>query len=345
MRKILVISILILAFVPFLTRKNDYVDVTSVINVSSICIDYDEEADHFSLYFYVLNNFNLAQAELSSSNVDTLAYITKINDTDFTLAFEKFRKISNVFVHYNHLKTVILTSKFISKSQNVEKFYQFVRNNLDIYPTFYLFTTDCKVEEIFQIKTFSDISANFTLLINPKSSKTYELITFIDFIKAMNVPSYTLKIPHIASAKETSNKQDEPYKSIILDGYTMYNVNQPVIQIIEDKLSYLHWLSELNNLSVSIGDYSIYIKEGKYKIKKKQNQITITYTLNSTITRTSTNFINEESYATLKASITKELEMLYTYGKENDIDFFNLKYLLHTDTLDDVKFIVQLTLG
>lgn len=345
MRKLLVISILILSFVPFLTRKSDYVDVTSVINVSSICIDYDEENDNFSIYFYVLNNFNLAQAELSSSNVDTLAYITKINDKNFTDAFEKFRKISNVFVHYNHLRTVILTSKFASKIQNMELFYRFVRNNLDIYPTFYLFTTDCEVEEIFQIKTFSDISANFTLLINPKSSKTYELVTFIDFIKTINIPNYTLKIPHIASAKETSSKQDEPYKSIILDGYTIFNINQPVIKIVEDELPYLHWLSELNNLSVSIGAYSIYIKEGKYKIKRQKNKTMITYKLSSTIIKTSNDYINEESYTTLKNSIAKELEMLYAYGREHDIDLFNLKYLSQNDTLDDVEFIVKLDLN
>lgn len=344
MRKAIILLITSLSFVPFLTKKSDYVDITSVISVSSICIDYNEENDNFSIYFYVLNNFNLAQAELSSSNVDTLAYITKIDDTDFTSAFEKFKKVSNVFVHYNHLQTLILTTRFFKKTENIDLFYQFIRNNLDIYPTFYLFTTDNKVEEIYQIKTFSDISASFTLLIDPMSSKSYELATYIDFVKAMNLDNYTLKIPHLATASGTTNKQDEPFRSIIIDGYSIYHQKELKTNLLETDLPHLHWLEALNNLNVSIQDYAIYIKEGKYQISKKEKTVTITYDLSATITKT-INTNQADTYEILKKEITAELYRLYNYGIEHQLDLFNLNYLYPHQEIDQVLFNVRLDIN
>lgn len=349
MKKPIIILIMIISFIPFFTHKNDYVDVTSVISVSSIGIDYNKEENEYDLYFYVLNNFNIAQAELSSSNVDILAYITKISDQNFTTAFEKFRKISNVFVHYNHLRTIILTENFLEEQKNIDKFYYFIKNNPDLYPTFYLFSTDCKIEEIYQIKTFSDISANYTLLINPTSIKTYSLVTFIDFIKAMNINTYTLKIPHLSSAPETSNKQDEPFKSILLNGYSVYVNGRKYFNILETELTYLHWLEELNDKHFLIDDYALYIKNGKYKIKKKNGKIIITYSLTANITSSFNHLENNVELNSLMHTIKQELIALYNYGLEHQIDLFNLKYYTNDSISSleqfDTEFVIQLDIG
>lgn len=349
MKKAAIILIILTSFIPFFTKKNDYVDVTSVISVSSIGIDFDKEKNEYSFYFYVLNNFNIAQAELSASNVDTLAYITEISDQSFTNAFEKFRKISNVFVHYNHLRTVILTKNFLEDQENINQFYNFVKNNPDLYPTFYLFSTDCKIDEIYQIKTFSDISANFTLLINPDSIKTYHLITFIDFIKAMNVINYTLRIPHLSSASETTNKQDEPYKSIILNGYSVYVKDQKCFDLLEINLPSLHWLEKLNDKHFMIDTYSLYIKNGKYKIKKKDDKIIITYILTTNITSSFNNIANNDEMDHLLNIIKQELISLYNFGIDNNLDLFNLRYLTNdlTKSLENLKteFVVKIDIG
>lgn len=349
MKKQVIILLIITCFIPFFTNKNDYVDVTSVISVSSIGIDFDKEKKEYSFYFYVLNNFNLAQAELSSSNVDTLAYITKISDQNFINAFEKFRKISNVFVHYNHLRTVILTNHFLEDQENINQFYYFIKNNPDFYPTFYLFSTDCKIEEIYQIKTFSDISANYTLLINPTSIKTYQLTTFIEFIRAMDLTNYTVKIPHLSSASETTNKQDEPFKSVILNGYSVYVKDRKYFDILEDDIPTLHWLEELNDKHFVLDKYALYIKNGKYKVKKKNGKIVITYILTTTITSAFNTLVNTKEIEHLNTIIKQELISLYNFGVENNLDLFNLKYLtndLETDLQQfNTEFIVKIDIG
>ena len=114
MKKILLILITLTSFIPIITKRNDYIDVTKVIYINSICLDINEDNNQYDCYFYVLNNFNLAQAEISSNNVDNLAYVAKITAPTLTEAFRKLNQISNIYIHYNHLRTVILTNKFLN---------------------------------------------------------------------------------------------------------------------------------------------------------------------------------------------------------------------------------------
>ena len=164
-----------------------------IIYINSICLDINEDNNQYDCYFYVLNNFNLAQAEISSNNVDNLAYVAKITAPTLTEAFRKLNQISNIYIHYNHLRTVILTNKFL----NLFDFYQFIKDDLNLYPSFYLFATDSKPEDIFNIENFSEISAYHTLLINPDLIKSYKLITFMDFAKAITINNYTLLMKNI----------------------------------------------------------------------------------------------------------------------------------------------------
>lgn len=345
MKKFCTIALLIICFIPFISRKNDYVDVTTVISVNSLCIDYDEEKQEIAVYFYVLNNYNVAQSELSSSNFDKLAYVTKIVGPNFAKIFEKFKKISNVFIHYNHLRTVILTNKFLNHDDNPKIFYDFIRNTTIIYPTFYIYTTDDKIEEIYQIETFSDISAYHTLLINPKSIKTYKLTTYMDFVKAYNISNYTLKIPRISSAEDTVTKQDQEIKTVIFDGYSIYQFNKPTITYLEKEMPYIHWLNEISNTVVKIGEYSLFIKDGNYHIKQKNGKITINYTLNATTTISHESFFDNSLYEYLKKTITDELQTLFNKTIADEIDIFNIKYYLNLDTINDVEFLVKLEIN
>ena len=94
MKKILLILITLTSFIPIITKRNDYIDVTKVIY-----LDINEDNNQYDCYFYVLNNFNLAQAEISSNNVDNLAYVAKITAPTLTEAFRKLNQISNIYIH------------------------------------------------------------------------------------------------------------------------------------------------------------------------------------------------------------------------------------------------------
>lgn len=325
MKKIIVILIIITSFVPIITKRNDYIDVTKVIYINSICFDINEDTNQYDCYFYVLNNFNLTQAELSSSNVDTLAYVAKITAPTFTEAFRKLSQISNVYIHYNHLRTVILTNNFLEKKYLLD-FYKFIKDDLNLYPSFYLFTTNSKPEDIFNIENFSEISAYHTLLINPDLIKSYKLITFLDFAKAMTIDTYTLCIPHISCVKKIFSRQDEEYYSLFLDGYTFYNKEHTLLTAYDSDFKALHWISLLNNTTYTLDEYDLYIKKRKYKLTKHQNTIVINFTIKGTLTRKNDLLNDEENYKVISELVKNEINELINFMNDKSIDIFNINY-------------------
>lgn len=325
MKKILLILITLTSFIPIITKRNDYIDVTKVIYINSICLDINEDNNQYDCYFYVLNNFNLAQAEISSNNVDNLAYVAKITAPTLTEAFRKLNQISNIYIHYNHLRTVILTNKFLN-NQYLFDFYQFIKDDLNLYPSFYLFATDSKPEDIFNIENFSEISAYHTLLINPDLIKSYKLITFMDFAKAITINNYTLLMPHISCVKKIFSRQDEEYYSLFLDGYTFYNKDNTLLTIFANEFKPLHWLSLLNNTTYNLGEYNLYIKKGKYKLKKYKQTIIITFTIKGTLTKKNDSLSDKENFAKINDLVLREINELVNFMYNQPVDVFNINY-------------------
>ena len=58
MKKFIITLIIIVSFFPFFTKKNDYQDISKVVYISSIGLDYDEKTKEYTIYYYILNNFN-----------------------------------------------------------------------------------------------------------------------------------------------------------------------------------------------------------------------------------------------------------------------------------------------
>lgn len=328
MRKLLILAICAVAFIPMLSKKTDYIDVTNVIFVNSVAIDYNEESEQYVFYFYVLNNFNLAKAELSSSNIDTLAYVAKIESKSFAEASNEIRKMANVFIHYHHLKTVILTKNFFSK-ERVWDFYTFIKDHIEIYPTFYVFATDSKIEDIYNIENLSEISAYHTILLNPDIIKTYKLITYIDLVKSILLDNYTLKIPHISSVEDVFSKQGESYLALTIDGYSIFHEQELKQTYLYEKLPLLKWMLELYNVTYTVDELNLYIKEGNYVIKQKGNQCVITYHISGTHIHNYKDIPLDEAKELAIDKMLTELKQFKSFMDAANIDIFNINYQFH----------------
>ena len=82
MKKLILLFIVTISCIPFVIKKNDYIDITKTIFITSIGLDYNKETKEYTVYSYVLNKFNLGQADVSSGNIDTLAYTVKSTSTE-----------------------------------------------------------------------------------------------------------------------------------------------------------------------------------------------------------------------------------------------------------------------
>ncbi len=325
MKKLIISMIIIVSTLPFILKDNDYIDITKAIFVTSIGLDYNEETKEYTVYSYVLNKFNLGQSDVSSSNTDTLAYTVKTTSKDFTKAFNSIKDNTNVFIQYDHLKTMILSTNFINKNNNVI-LYTFIKDSIEIYPSIYLFTTTSKIDDIFNIKNFSDVSAYHTLLVNPDLIENYHLTTYKDFANYMLNDNYTLAIPHIRCIEDVFYQQAEPFYSIKYDGYSFLYQHNVTTLTISDYPS-CEWLTDLNGSTISVGNYDLYIKNFNFKIKTKKDKIIIFYKVNSILTLNIYNEVFVELEDKIKEMILLELNTFKNKQDEQNIDIYNLNYL------------------
>lgn len=347
MRKLYIFFISIVSFIPFINKRNDYVDVTKVIYINSIHLDFDDDTNNYISTFYILNNFNLAKADLSSNNVDTLAYTIEVNGRSLTEVFEKINFMTNVYVHYDHLRTVILSNNFLNE-KSLKAFYIYIKDNLNIFPTFYLFTSSSKASDLFNVENFSEISAYHTFLVNPNLVKSYYLTTFLDFAKAINISNYTLTLPNLTSIKDAFKRQDKNFISLQIDGYTFLNgFNTKTFSLKEYPI--LKWLYILNNSTYVIKNYDLYIKKGNTNIKKINNIININIKINGTITKKNDLYSEKENKNRLLEEIYIEINELYSFIINNKCDIFNINYRFGNDTnyyLDNtMKFNIKLIIS
>ena len=344
MKKLIITLIIIVAFLPFFTKKNDYKDISKVVYISSIGLDYDENNKEYTIYYYILNNFNLTGAQISSSNIDDLSYMVKISDTNFAKAFSSIIKKTNIGIHYTHLKTVILSNNFVGQIPILD-FYNYIRDLNQIYLNFYLFTTDSKIEDLYNIQNFSDVSAYHTILINPNLIKTYKLVTFIDFAKEILKPNYTFLIPHISSVSDTFFKQDKEYLSLEMDGYSILQNDYSIKTYITKEYQSLRWLMNLPDQHFQIDEYEIYLKDGKYKIKNKEDKIIIYYKLSAVLNLNPKNEKLVDVKEKLEKKIADDIIEFITLTKDNNIDIFNLNYLISPNSLFEKKIEVKINLN
>ena len=54
MKKILLILITLTSFIPIITKRNDYIDVTKVIYINSICLDINEDNNMIAISMYLI---------------------------------------------------------------------------------------------------------------------------------------------------------------------------------------------------------------------------------------------------------------------------------------------------
>ena len=73
MKKLLFILLILISLLSFPYYNNDYIDITHMINVSSIGIDYQNE--EFTIYAYVLNNYTMSKSDFKINNINNNFFI------------------------------------------------------------------------------------------------------------------------------------------------------------------------------------------------------------------------------------------------------------------------------
>lgn len=327
--KKLSISIIFLLFF-LLTSCYDYVEVNSVYYAASMGIDYHDENKTYTVYIYILNNLNLSQIEIATSEGDKLAYVAKATNTSLPRAFFEIYENSDVLIDLHHLKTVIFSTSFFNET-NCIRFYQFVKNSFDLYMSFCIYTTNELLDDIFIVQNFTETSAYYTLLTHSNNYSNYHLPTFVDFANDIISPNYTVLYPVLKLNYDIFHKDDLSYVTLYLSGYSALKPNFELYTFDDNQFYGINYLNNLTNFQLSIlidNQVFVYdIHRFKVKVKLKKKKLMLYYYIRGNITVDDSNKFDRNHF---KNILIKDIEFclndLFSKAVENKIDFFNVNH-------------------
>ena len=197
MKKILICIIGIISILSFYLF-HDYKNITQLTFVNSIGIDYNEETKEYTMYFFILNNYTIAQTGNSASFTNTHAYTTKASDKEILLAENKIRDNSNTKFDLSHVRSFVIKTSFF-KNDNILKLINYIKNSNKYSPSFEIYTTDDSLDELYKLENFSEVSGYYTILVNTQNNIPVKHVTYSDlcndiYIKDYVVPYQKLKI-------------------------------------------------------------------------------------------------------------------------------------------------------
>ena len=244
MKKLLVLVTLITSFYS-LQRINDYSELSEMIFVNSMGVDFDQKNNEFIVYFYVLNNYNLAIPQISSSNNEDESYVNIGRGKTIDEAIKHIKNNSNLHYHFSNTQTFIIKDTFCIKN-NLNELCHYILNSNDVVPNAVIFFTTDDIQEIYQIKTYAQTTSYFTLIVNSMTQNDYLKVYFNELCKDILTNNYTAVYPFIKLNEDVLIEFDEPQKSLSVGGITVLNHKIPEFYDSED-YPYFIWLNPLSN--------------------------------------------------------------------------------------------------
>lgn len=313
----------------------DYQEVNSVHYAASMGIDYNESDHNYTVYIYIINNLNLTQIELATTEGDKLAYVAKSSDLSITIALDKIYENSEIIIDLHHLKTLILT-KNVCTDIHLKNIRTFLINNYANYLNFSVILTENDISEIYKVQNFTETSAYYTLLTNSSNYNKYDVPRAHDFLNDVISNDYNLTYPLINISYDTFNKNEDEYITLYLRGLGALNKINTAVFFEESEYLGVKYLNNLENyrLSIIYNNQVLAFDLHTFKLKKelKNRILTLYYTIdtsviiNNYVNETETNFLDSKTI--LMHEITNTVNYLWEKSLVNEVDLFNLQHLI-----------------
>ena len=316
MKKFLVVLLFIVSFLCIPYYNNDYIDITHMINVSSVGLE--KKNNTFHIYSYVIDNYTMSKSDFNTSSTSTPSTIIYSSGNTIEKAF--FNLYDSVFVNLNfsHIETLVLQNNFISNN-NINELINFISKNNDFFPKFNVFITDEEIKNVYNIKYFSDTSSYYNILTEYKSEIEHHPTTFIDLINDFLEPNYFVLYPSL-KLNDNIIKNEKKGDSLFIDGYYYYETGMiNKINFSDNPLLYL--LYSTNDISFKINNQQYFLYGYSLKTIIVKNKLFIL-------------FYSKSDYTdSLKDIVLQNIIDLYNIN----IDVYNLKYF--DISLDNIKIL------
>jgi len=327
-KKIIFVSIItvILLFITIstLNKKNDYAEITANAYVSSFGIDYNQDKKLYTVYLYILNNFNISRSEYGTSSPDALGYICKGEGKSISESLANINRFSNIRLQYSHIRSLILKDTFFTK-QSIIHLYNQIKLSVDFYPTFNVYTTFDELNDIFNVNNFSETSAYYTILVNNDTINKAKDVTFLNYINDLLIPYYTVAYPILKISNDAFFEKNTPITSIDIIGYGFITDEYSLSTFTFNNLQGLMHLNKLSKNVITYPDFDFLVYE--YKLTKKIKKDKLYLYINMVGIFVNKKIINKNYIDELIQSIKYDLTILKETMDNYKIDVFNIDYL------------------
>lgn len=318
-----IIYLLILLTTLCLTSCFDYTEVNSYYYASSLGLDYDIEKKEYTVYIYIINTLNLSNIQTSSTEKDSIAYISKYSESSIPKAIHNIFENSDIHIDLRHLRTVILKDSFIN-NDNLTMLVNLIKNDINFYFNFSIYITKDNLEDIYKVNNFTETSAYMTLLTMTNNYDNYHLVYFPNLVNDLYSDKISYNYPIIEHKKEVFEKNEQDYITIHLTGYGTLNDNNEMVFIYDEDYHGIIYLNNRTNFQITLSNYLITYNITSYKISYtiKNDEFYINIKL---IGYNTTN--NDSNTKYLEHELKTLLDELFIYTKDNNIDIFNINHL------------------
>ena len=307
-----------------LSKKNDYTEVTANAYVASMGLDYSEEKETYTVYLYILNNFNISRSEYGTASPDSLGYICKGEGKSIAEALSNINRYSNIRLQYSHIRTLVLKDTFFTR-RSILHLYKHIKLSTEFYPTFYVYTTSDDLLKIYNVNNFSETSAYYTILINNDTINKAKEITYLDYINDILISTYTTSYPILTVSEDIFYEKDNPITSIDITGYSYMTDDYLLSSFTFNNLNGLKHLNKLSKNVISYKEFDFLVFE--YKLKKKLTNKTLKINITASGTFVNKQDSTKDYTNELIKKITTDLSQLKQTMDEYHIDVFNIDYL------------------
>ncbi|KEZ49232.1 Ger(x)C family spore germination protein [Metabacillus indicus] len=329
------VKILILSCVLFLTGCSGIKNIQDLTYIVAIGMDFDEAEEEYVVYLQGLNFANVAKQEGAKSVDPIPIFIAKARGETLNMAVSKLYGKSEPPLYFGHVNTLLLTNRLIqSKASEV---LEEVGRNRSLRPTMKVFSTEEKIEDVFNIPALFNYPAIYTVLfkakINQMAENELKAITMMKFLRDYYEPMGTAKIPTVKIDK-SSWKANQDYPVLYLDGFSTFQHQAYKEDIPLEHAVIINWLTEkgisMNQRAEKEGKLAAAVKLGEPKMKIKYDEtaekpkfsieISVSADLLEKIQKNLTlNSLKRQVEEDIKAKV----ESIYYEGVENELDILN----------------------
>ncbi|WP_417898485.1 Ger(x)C family spore germination protein [Bacillus haimaensis] len=367
------VKLLILSCIIFLTGCSGIKNIQDLTYIVAIGIDYDEEEKEYVVYLQGLNFVNVAKQEGAKTVEHIPIFIATARGETLNMAVSKLYGKSEPPLYFGHINTLLLTNRLIQSKSN--EILEEVGRNRSLRPTMKIFTTEEKIEDVFNVPALFNYPAIYTVLFKAKIGQMAEnelkAITMMNFLRDYYEPMGTAKIPSV-KIDESSWKADQNYPVLYLNGFSAFQHQEYRREIPSDHAVTINWLTEkgisLDRRVEKEGELVAAVKLGEPKMKIKYDETAKRPKFSIEISVSADLLEKLQKDLTLKAlkkqieeDIKAKVEAIYSEGVENKLDildagekwfrehpkdFQKLKedsaFYLNQDSLTEVKVSVQI---